>query len=278
MSDVDTNDSQTSVVESLSVDSVSEPPPATLPAVPEAAPPAQSTVVPPAAKPTAQPKTEQPATEPVAPSAAGQPAQPKTDPAATPAKSAAQDDARTVYVYRDYCDASNKYNQPAFMGNIYSNVPLMNHRAEGINGSTGIEATVNFNHHNWGGYFFTVPVFDEGSDKPRPGYGNDKGVGLDLTGAKKLTFYAKGSEGGERVEFFTAGLGHGDATSKYPDSSQKVSLGYVSLTTEWKKYEIDVSKRNMSSITCGFGWAASNDQNSGKTSVRFFFDEVRFEF
>jgi hypothetical protein len=279
MSDVDADDSQTSVVESPSVDSVSEPlPVVALPPVPEAEPTTQ-----PAVKPAAQPKTEQPAAEPPA-----QPVQPVTEPPAQPiAEPPAQPTepavqavtARTVYVYKDYRDASNKYTQPAWMGSNYNNVPPMDDRAEGFDGSTGIEATINFAQHTWGGYFFTVPVFDQGADRPRPGYGDDKGVGLDLSGAQKLTFYAKGIEGGERVEFFTAGLGFGEhSTSKYPDSSRKITLGYVRLTTEWKKYEIDVSKRNMSSIACGFGWASSNAQNGGKAKLRFLFDEVRFEF
>ncbi|MDR1601067.1 MAG: hypothetical protein LBS42_01390 [Tannerella sp.] len=259
MSDFDADSSHPSVaVTAPSVDSVSQPQPSAA-----AIPPTQQ------AESSAQPVSESPA----------QPtAEPPAQLAVKPAEPAVQAVAatRTVYVYRDYNDNANKFTQPAWMGSDYKNIPPMYHRAEGIDGSTGIEATVNFAHHTWGGYFFTVPVFDKGADRPRPCYGNDN-VGIDLSGAQKLTFHARGLEGGELVEFFTAGLGEG-STCKYPDSSRKISLGYVRLTAEWKKYEINLSGRNLSRIACGFGWVSNREQNAGKTKISFRFDEVRFEF
>ncbi|MDR1601066.1 MAG: hypothetical protein LBS42_01385 [Tannerella sp.] len=180
-----------------------------------------------------------------------------------------------VYVYKDFGSAENSFTQSFFMGDNYENIPPMNDAAVGFD-STGIEAEINFDHNAWGGYYFTVSVIDETAT--RPATGNDN-AGINLAGARRLSFYAKGLEGGEQVEFFTAGLGYGeDFTDKYPDSSRKISLGYVQLTTEWTKYEIDVSGHDLSRVAGGFGWVSSQGRNAERTAIRFRFDEVRFEF
>jgi hypothetical protein len=180
-----------------------------------------------------------------------------------------------VYVYKDAGSIENKFSQPFWIGDSYSNIPRMNDSAVGFD-STGIMAEINFEHHEWGGYYFIVPVVD--NTVIRPATGNDN-AGIDLSGAKKLTFYAKGLEGSEYVEFFTAGLGYGDDfTDKYPDTCRKISLGFVQLTTEWTKYEIPLAGRDMSRIAGGFGWMSSSRPNAGRTVIRFCIDEIRFEF
>ncbi len=57
----------------------------------------------------------------------------------------------------------------------------------------------------------------------------DQAGGLDLSGAKKLTFWARGDEGGEVVSFKLGILG---ADKKFPDSDH-AELPDVSLTTDW---------------------------------------------
>jgi hypothetical protein len=180
-----------------------------------------------------------------------------------------------VYVYKDFGSNENHFSQPFWMGDNYDNIPGMNEVAGGFD-VTGIMAEIDFEHHEWGGYYFTTPVIDGAIT--RAATGNDN-VGINLSGALKLTFLAKGLEGGECVEFFTAGLGYGeDFTDEFPDSSRKISLGVVKLTTEWTQYEIPLSGHDLSRVAGGFGWVASSRRNAERTAIRFCFDEIRFEF
>jgi len=93
-------------------------------------------------------------------------------------------------------------------------------------------------------------------------------AGFDLSNATKLTFWARGEIGGESVEFVTGGV-KGD----YPDSLQPaVSTGTISLTTDWKKYEIPLAGKNLdlSHIISPFGWLVRNDPI-------FYIDDVKYE-
>ncbi len=66
---------------------------------------------------------------------------------------------------------------------------------------------------------------------PPNDWGDEFG-GWDLTGAKRLVFWARGDKGGELIEFKFGILGRNKA---YPDSGRG-SLGRVKLTTEWKEF------------------------------------------
>ncbi len=97
----------------------------------------------------------------------------------------------------------------------------------------------------------------------------DKPGGYDLTGAKRLTFWARGAEGGEKLDF-SVGLLESD--KKYPDST-KVELKGVKLKTEWKQYVIDLKGRDLTSIKTPFVWALGGRGRS----VTFYLDDIRFE-
>lgn len=81
--------------------------------------------------------------------------------------------------------------------------------------------------------------------------------GYNLTGAQRLTFYARGAKGGEKVaEFKIGGINIGN----YSDSDSS-SFGPVELTNVWQKYTIDLKGRNLSNIIGGFCWSTSKDLN-----------------
>lgn len=111
----------------------------------------------------------------------------------------------------------------------------------------------------WGGVVWQSPANDWGD---RPG-------GYDLTGAKRLTFWARGAEGGEVVSF-EFGLIPRD--KKFHDTA-KGSLGKVKLGAEWKAYSIDLAGKDLSRIKTGFVWVVGAE---GK-AVTFFLDDIRFE-
>jgi hypothetical protein len=110
----------------------------------------------------------------------------------------------------------------------------------------------------WAGIIWQSPANDWG----------DKPGGHNLSGAARLTFWARGEEGGERVDFSFGGI-HGD--KPFPDTADgRVS---VSLTKDWKQYSIDLSGKNLSCIKSGFGWSIAG---AGKP-VTFYLDDICYE-
>jgi len=108
---------------------------------------------------------------------------------------------------------------------------------------------------------------------PADNWGERKG-GFNLTGAKKLVFWARGKNGGEKIaEFKIGGVGVGSGRD-YPDSDT-ASIGPVILSSRWKEYEIDLRDKDLSYISGGFAWIANVDDNP--SSCTFYIDNVRYE-
>jgi len=104
---------------------------------------------------------------------------------------------------------------------------------------------------------------------PANNWGNKKG-GFNLTGATRLTFWAKGEKGGERIEEFKIG----GITGDYPDSDSAV-IGPVILTNEWQEYSIDLRAKDLSYINGGFSWSTNVDVNP--ESCTFYIDDIKYE-
>ena len=103
---------------------------------------------------------------------------------------------------------------------------------------------------------------------PANDWGDEPG-GFDLTGAEKLTFWARGAEGGERLDF---GVGLIGDDKPYPDSVQ-VRKENVKLKTEWRKYTLNLEDEDLSRIKTGFVWTLAGQ---GRT-LTFYLDGIRFE-
>ena len=112
----------------------------------------------------------------------------------------------------------------------------------------------------WAGIYWQNPSNNWGT---RPG-------GYDLTGAKKLTFWARGEKGGERIEEFKIG----GITGEYADSDV-AGVGPVVLTTEWQQFSIDLEGKDLSSISGGFCWVGNLDSNP--QGAVFYLDDIRYE-
>lgn len=104
---------------------------------------------------------------------------------------------------------------------------------------------------------------------PANNWGRKKG-GFDLTGAKKLSFWAKGENGGEQIMEFTMG----GITGDFPDTDI-ATIGPVFLTPQWRKYEIDLRGKDLTYISGGFSWSTSEDVNGDV--CEFYLDEIRYE-
>ena len=105
---------------------------------------------------------------------------------------------------------------------------------------------------------------------PANNWGSRKG-GFNLTGATKLTFWAKGEKGGEQIEEFKIG---GITGGDYPDSDMAF-IGPVILTPEWKQYTIDLRGKDLSYISGGFAWSAKTDFNIN--GCVFYLDNIQYE-
>ncbi len=111
----------------------------------------------------------------------------------------------------------------------------------------------------WGGVVWQNPANDWGS----------QGGGYDLTGAKRLTFWARGEQGGEVVSFEYGILEKG---KRFADTGSG-SLPKVKLTKEWERYEIPVSGQDLTRIKTGFVWTT---QGAGSPVV-FYLDDIQWE-
>jgi hypothetical protein len=95
-------------------------------------------------------------------------------------------------------------------------------------------------------------------------------AGFDLSKATKVTFWARGEKGGERIEEFKAG----GIMGEYSDSDS-ASIGPVILNKEWTQYTIDLKGKDLSYIIGGFVWATNIDVNP--EGATFYLDEIKYE-
>jgi hypothetical protein len=129
---------------------------------------------------------------------------------------------------------------------------------------TCIKITYTFGAARWAGIYWQNRP-DNWGDSP----GND----YSKRGFSRLTFWARGKTGTEVVEFKAGGIEN--SRKKYHDSFE-VTLGRVTLTREWKQYQIDLSGADLSSTIGGFCWVASADYNPG-AKMTFFLDDILLE-
>ncbi len=114
--------------------------------------------------------------------------------------------------------------------------------------------------------------------EPENNWGFMPDAGFDLSEYSKLVFCARGELGGEHIELGMGGLGRDAMTcypiAPYPDSTCKISR-WITLTTEWHEYTIDLTNRNLSYIIGGFLWVTNRSGNLN--GAVFYLDEIRFE-
>lgn len=146
-------------------------------------------------------------------------------------------------------------------------------------GITCIEAKFRPGTSDFGGWYLMNGVLLSDESAPRENWGDYRDAGIDLRGATELTFWARGANGGERVEFFAFGVGRNPETGipnkPYPDSSPKISTGYVTLSPDWRLYRLDVSRADLSYVLGGFGWVTNAAQNNSQ-DVTFYVDDIQY--
>jgi hypothetical protein len=112
---------------------------------------------------------------------------------------------------------------------------------------------------NWGGVVWQSPANDWGD---QPG-------GWNLSGAKKLSFWARGEKGGEVVSFSLGLIGK---DKKFHDTASN-QLEKVRLTDEWSQYTMYLKGQDLSTIKTGFAWVVAGQ----KQPITFYLDDIKYE-
>jgi len=203
-------------------------------------------------------------------------------PAAKKAAGAAED---TFYIFSDRGSRLNHYIPSGWMGDygdlkmnqgwVKGNTPATAKKKEAKAGDAAAPAgpaedtciQIKYSGerkqgNGWAGIYWQHPANNWG----------DKRGGFDLSAYSKMSFEAKGEVGGEVIDKFFIG---GITGQTEEGDSDEASVSPVTLTKEWKKYDISLKGLDMSHIIGGFGFAANADANpSGFT---LYVDNVKLE-
>jgi len=125
-------------------------------------------------------------------------------------------------------------------------------------GETGLKFTYT-NLGGWVGVTWQHPANDWG----------DKPGGFDLTGATKLTFWARSKGKSGLIDFGVGILGD---NKKYHDSLKVESKGHK-LTREWKKFTIDLEDQDLTRVKTPFYWVIGGKGRQ----FTFYIDDIQFE-
>jgi hypothetical protein len=166
------------------------------------------------------------------------------------------------YIYQSFGARENHFVPSGWMGD-YGDIRFSDKFKDQSTGGTVIQVTYSAQAkqgNGWAGIYWQNPANNWGS----------KSGGFNLNGAKKLVFRARGDKGGETVSQFKVG----GITGAYADSGS-AAIGPITLAKEWKEYEIDLVGQELSSISGGFCWTMTRDENPEGSVI--YLDDIRYE-
>jgi hypothetical protein len=176
---------------------------------------------------------------------------------------AKKQEAMPFYVYSDRSSPKNHFIPSGWMGD-WGDIKYDNGSKEDpYLGDTCIKIIYNgkaAQGARWAGIFWQNPANNWGSSDG----------GFDLSKTTKLTFWARGEKGGERIEEFKVG----GIMGEFSDSDSS-SIGPVILNKEWTQYTIDLKGKDMSYVIGGFCWSTNIDNNP--EGANFYLDEIKYE-
>ncbi|MBM3250126.1 MAG: hypothetical protein FJZ09_04680 [Candidatus Omnitrophica bacterium] len=167
------------------------------------------------------------------------------------------------YVYADRSTAGNHYIPSGYMGD-YGDLKYDGASKEDpYLGDTCIKIIYSgkiTQGARWAGIYWQNPANNWGSID----------AGFDLSKAAKITLWARGAKGGERIEEFKVGGIMGEFSD-----SDSASVGPVILNKEWTQYTIDLKGKDLSYIVGGFCFVLNIDNNP--EGAVFYLDEIKYE-
>ncbi|AKL97994.1 hypothetical protein [Endomicrobium proavitum] len=170
---------------------------------------------------------------------------------------------KPFYIYSEIGDKNNHYYPSGMMGNV--GAININQAWEKDNkfGKTCVRITYNALKAGtaWAGVYWQEPANNWG----------DKGYGFNLTGSERLSFWARGENGGEEITNFIIGGIQG----KDSEDSDSRAIGPIELTKEWKQYTIHLTGADLNNVIGGFGFTITRDGNPN--GAVFYLDNVVYE-
>ncbi len=168
-------------------------------------------------------------------------------------------------VYRDADDGIN-HGVPSFFfsstNTLFDDISITSkHRNNCYSGRSCILFQYDDTVNTFGGVYFES--YEEITALPP----QTQGDGFDLTGATTLRFYARGQNGGERVKF--SALGIFDSPNISSSNPHEMTTKYITLSSAWQAYTIDVRGIDKSNIEGLFAITAEDP-------VVVFIDEIEF--
>jgi hypothetical protein len=134
-------------------------------------------------------------------------------------------------------------------------------------GRDAVKVTVQFHPPNWCG-LAVVTESDAWGRVPVPS-------ALDLTGATRLVFHARGEHGDELIRVLVATIGdqpHGDAALRPATTDPK----WIRLSKEWTAFEIPLDGVDLRRVINVFTFVTDKAHNPSGP-MTFYFDEIFFE-
>ncbi len=172
-------------------------------------------------------------------------------------------DFKVFNIYTDKSSPGNHYVPSGWMGD-FSDIKVDDRWMEDAHSGTTCVRIDYLPHRSqgagWMGVYWQNPANNWGSKK----------AGFDLTGAKKLVFWARGEKGGEIISEFKIG----GITGEFSDSDS-AGIGPAMLTSDWKEYKIDLEGKDMSHIIGGFCLSANADDNPDGFVI--YLDDIKYE-
>ncbi len=171
-----------------------------------------------------------------------------------------------LIVYTEGCSPENRFYPSGRMGDIESWQGDPTEVLDELctesphSGNTCIRIKWSPGAEGWAGIYWQYPVNNRGD---YPGY--------NISGAKRLEFWARGEKGCEKAEFKVGGIKR--PGKPYYDSLD-VSTGVIHLTKEWKKYIINLEGANLSMVIGGFRWLTNKNQNPEGCTI--YLDDISF--
>lgn len=171
-------------------------------------------------------------------------------------------DFKTFYIYQDARSRENHYIPSGWMGD-YSGIKMNEAwKDRPYSGATCLQFTYNQKGNDrWAGIYWQSPPNNWGERKSN----------MNIVGAKKCTFWARGEKDGIVMEKFKVG---GIRGTNFTDTAE-VEIGPITLKNKWEKFEIPLAGEDLSMIIGGFCWVATMDANPD--GAVFYLDEIKFE-
>ena len=170
---------------------------------------------------------------------------------------------KPFYVYTDIGTKDNHYAPYGLMGDMSAISMDQGSQVRPYSGKTCIKIAYEPSKGNigWAGIYWTEPANNWG----------DKGFGFNLTGAERVSFWARGEKGGEIINNFIVG---GIRGKQHEDSDSRV-IGPIELAQEWRQFYIELDDADLSNIIGGFCFTVTKESNSA--GAVFYLDQILYE-